>query len=75
MCSIKAPNNYALIFWTINLMVFFAKNMVKLVVKNVKTWALGKFTVCITDNLNMSQMGFRGYKLATNHYFSHSSRL
>ena len=74
MCSIKPPNNYALIFLAIDPMFFFAKNMVKLLVKNVKTWALGKFTAFIGNKLNMSQMGRRGFKLATNHYFSHSSR-
>ena len=58
---LKTPNLYALTFLTTNFIVFFAENMVKLIVKNVKAEPLGKLMECIVNRLNISQMGLRGF--------------
>ena len=45
---------------------FFAENMIKLIVENVKARSLGKLTECIVNGPNISQMVLRGFKLTIN---------
>ena len=49
-------------------MGFFAKNMIKIAVKNVKAMPLRKLTKCKGNKLNMSQIWLCGFELATNHH-------
>ena len=61
MCSIKNPNNYSLTFLTVNFIVFFAQNIMKLIAKNLKAGPSRKLTECIGNKLNISQIWLGGF--------------
>ena len=49
----------------------WAKNVIKLIVQNVKAWASRKITECVGNKLNMSHMA----SMVTNHHCNHKSNL
>ena len=56
---------------TIEFLFFFAKNMIKLIVKNAKAGASKKLMECIGNRLNRTQIRLRSFELAIYHYSNH----
>ena len=71
----KPPTTMLWHLWLSIPWFFFAKNMIKLIVKIVEAGPLRKLTECMRVTLNMPQIWLHGFELAINHHCNNSCNL